>query len=288
MLQAIRWRSFLARDVSYFVSNTADEGREANKVRWDEAVAYHVRSDLYDLPEFRAGRDDIRPFELVELGSVNGLSLLHLQCHLGTDTLSWARHGAQVVGLDFSPAAVEAARQLAEECGLTAEFICTDVHEAREALGGRTFDVVYTGIGALGWLPDLTRWAEVVAGLLRPRGILYLVEIHPIVTGMVGDGRTIEEDIFDAQYTRWDEPGGDYACPEAVFTNTVSYERNHSLSEVISAILGAGLCLELFHEQSYTNARRPWLVKGEDGFYRLPEAWPKYPLTYSLRARRQE
>lgn len=267
------------------MTDLAAEGRELNRAHWDEAVAHHVRSDLYDLAGFRAGRDHIRPFELVEVGGVDGQDLLHLQCHIGTDTLSWARHGARVVGLDFSAPAIAAARQLAEECGLSAEFVCSDVYDAPETLSGRTFDVVYTGIGALNWLPELHTWAQIAAGFLRPGGILYLVEIHPLVIGVAGDGRTIRQDIFEASYARWDEPGGTYASPEADLENTVSYERTHSLSEVVSAILEADLSLELLHEQSYTNAPWPWMTKGQDGFYRLESGWPKYPLTYSLRAR---
>jgi SAM-dependent methyltransferase len=262
------------------------EGRAANLARWEEAVPLHAASDFYDLTGFRAGRDDIRPFELVELGSVAGLDLLHLQCHLGTDTLSWARHGARVVGLDFSPAAIEAATQLAVDCGIDAEFVCADVYDARAALADRSFDIVYTGIGALGWLPDLDEWARVVGGLLRPGGVLYLVEIHPIVFGVLGDGRTLRHDIFEAEYVRWDEKGGTYAAPDATLVNRVTCERMHALSDVISAVLTAGLCVELFHEQSYTNAPWPWTVKGDDGLYRLPEGWPNYPLTYSLLARR--
>ncbi len=185
-----------------------------------------------------------------------GLDLVHLQCHLGTDTLSWARHGARVVGLDFSPAAIETATELAADCQLDAEFVCADVYDALEALAGRTFDIVYTGIGALGCLPNLAGWAHVVAGLLRPGGALYLVEIHPIVVGVGVDGRTLQGDIIEAGYVRCDEPGGTYAAPNAVFTNTTSFERGHALSEVVSAILDAGLSIELFHEQSCTNV--PW------------------------------
>ncbi len=260
--------------------------RAANLARWDEAVPHHVASELYDLAGFRAGRDDIRPFEPAELGPVAGRDLVHLQCHLGTDTLSWARHGAHVVGVDFAPAAIDAAAQLAEDCGLTAEFVCADVYDAPEALSGRTFDIVYTGIGALNWLPDLTAWADVVARLLRPGGVLYLVEIHPIVVGVVEDGRTIGQDILQADYARWDEDGGTYAAPDATFTNTTTFERAHALSDVLSAVLDAGLGIELFHEQSFTNAPWPWTVRGDDGYYRLPDGWSKYPLTYSLRARR--
>lgn len=184
------------------------EGRAANLARWDEAVPHHAASELYDLVGFRAGRDDIRPFEPIELGAVAGRDLVHLQCHLGTDTLSWARRGANVVGVDFAPAAIEAATQLAADCALAAEFVCADVYDAPAALAGRTFDIVYTGIGALGWLPDLTGWADVVAQLLRPGGVLYLVEIHPTVVGVVEDGRTLSQDIFEADYARWDEAGG--------------------------------------------------------------------------------
>jgi len=216
---------------------------------------------------------------------VTDLDLIHLQCHLGTDTLSWARHGARVVGLDFSSEAIKIATRLAVDCGLAAEFVCADVYDAVEALGRRRFDIVYTGIGALGWLPDIGSWAQVVAGLLRPGGVLYLVEIHPIVVGMIGDGRTIGQDILDAEYGAWNRHGT-YAVPDAVLANTVTFEGVHAISDVLTAVLDAGLVLELFHEQSFTNAPWPWTVRGDDGFYRLPSGWPRYPLTFSLRARK--
>ena len=264
------------------------EWLRANRDRWDESAPLHAASDLYDLAGFRHGRDDIRPFELDELGDVGGLDLVHLQCHLGTDTLSWARHGARVVGLDFSPRSLEIARDLAAACGLTAEFVCADVYDASAALSGRRFDVVYTGIGALGWLPDLGSWAQVVAELLRPGGVLYLVEIHPIVFGVVEDGRTIDQDIFDAEFRAFEGADGTYAAPDAHLTNSVTYERGHALGDVVSAVLGTGLVLEMFHEQSYTNAPWPWTVQGPDGYYRLPEGWPRFPLTFSLRARKPQ
>lgn len=174
----------------------------ANLARWDEATPFHAAGSFYDLDGFRSGRQDVRPFDLEELGAVAGLDLVHLQCHLGTDTLSWARHGARVVGLDFSARAVAAARDLARDCGLDAEFVCANVYDAAAALDGRRFDVVYTGIGALNWLPDLDRWARVVADLVRPGGVLYLVEIHPMVQAVVEDGRTLCQDVFEAAYAR--------------------------------------------------------------------------------------
>jgi 2-polyprenyl-3-methyl-5-hydroxy-6-metoxy-1,4-benzoquinol methylase len=261
-------------------------GVRANQARWDEAAPLHAASELYDLDGFLAGHDHIRPFEHDELGPVDGRELLHLQCHVGTDTLSWARHGARVSGLDFSPNAIGIARALATACGISAEFWCADVYDAVAAVEGRKFDIVYTGIGALGWLPDLELWARVVADLLRPDGVLYLVEIHPIVPGVVHDGRTLIQDIFEADFVACEEPGGTYAAPDADMQHTTSYERVHAISDVISAVFDAGLTLELFHEQSYTDAPWPWTERGDDGFFRLPAGWPRYPLTYSLRARR--
>jgi 2-polyprenyl-3-methyl-5-hydroxy-6-metoxy-1,4-benzoquinol methylase len=268
------------------VADEGVEGRAANKARWEESVPLHAASDLYDLATFRAGRDDIRPFERVELGSVQDLDLVHLQCHIGTDTLSWARHGARVVGLDFSAAAIEVATQLALDCGLDAEFVCSDVYDARHALAGRSFDIVYTGIGALGWLHDMGEWARVVDGLLRPGGVLYLVEIHPTALGVMNDGQTLRHDIFEAEYRRWDDKGGTYAAQDATFAHTTTFERIHSLSEVISAVLNVGLTIELVHEQSFTNVPWAWAPRSEDGYYRLPDGWPKFPLTYSLKARK--
>lgn len=257
----------------------------ANQAHWDEAARLHADSGFYDLAGFRAGRDDIRPFELEELGPVEGRELLHLQCHLGTDTLSWARHGARVAGLDFSPHAIRVARELAADCGLEADFWCADVYDAERAVGARRFDIVYTGIGALCWLPDLPRWAETVGRLLRPGGVVYLVEVHPMVQAVVDDGRTITQDVLGAAFTEWRESGGTYAAPEADLEHTQTFERAHALSDVVSAILDVGFTLELLHEQSYTNAPWPWAVQGDDGYYRVPAGSPRFPLTYSLRAR---
>jgi 2-polyprenyl-3-methyl-5-hydroxy-6-metoxy-1,4-benzoquinol methylase len=262
------------------------EWYRANRAMWDESAVLHERSSFYDLARFREGRDHLRPWEPAEVGDVADLELLHLQCHLGTDTLSWARRGARVVGLDFSSRAVDVARRLARDCGLEAEFVCADVYDAPAALGGRTFDVVYTGIGAVNWLPDIDRWARTVAALTAPGGILYLLEIHPLVQALADDGRTIAHDMLAAGPQRWDEAGGTYACPDAALSNTVSYERNHAVGEVATALLSSGLRIEALHEHDATNSPRPWLVKGPDGLYRLPEGWPRYPLLYSLRARR--
>lgn len=161
--------------------------KDWNRDWWDERVPIHVGSEFYDVESFKAGRDPLGPFEVAELGPVEGRTMAHLQCHFGLDSLGWARRGARVAGLDFSRPAVEAAAELARELGLDAEFVCADVHDAAEAFGGRRFEIVYTGGGALNWLPDLDRWAGVVAGLLEPGGTLYLVEFHPVTFAFADD-----------------------------------------------------------------------------------------------------
>src|SRR5260221_9878942 len=159
----------MARPPVLIMTKKKSKWVETNRAWWDERVPSHAQSDFYDMNAFRTGRDDIRPFEAEELGiDPDGIDLLHLQCHLGTDTLSWARRGARVVGLDFSEPAIESARTLAADIGLAdrAEFVRADVFDAVEALDGRTFDVVYTGIGALSWLPDVDTSAQVAAALV--------------------------------------------------------------------------------------------------------------------------
>ena len=261
-----------------------DEHRAVNLAWWQEATVLHQASDFYDLDGFRQGHDPMRPFEVEELGDVAGRDLLHLQCHVGTDSLAWARRGARVVGLDFSSNAVEAARRLASDCALDAEFVRADVYDAGDALGGRRFDIVYTGIGALNWLPDLDRWARVVDTVLRPGGVLYLAEIHPLLFALADDGRSIVRDMVCGSYEALEHPNGTYAVPDAHLDTTETFERNYAISEVFTAVREVGMGVELLHEHSYTNAPWPWAVRGDDGFFRLPPGWPNYPLVYTLMA----
>lgn len=246
-----------------------------------------MSTELYDLSGLVEGRDGLRPWEDEELGSVAGLDLVHLQCHIGTDTIGWARRRANVVGLDLSSQAIEVARGLSTRCGLSMEWVESDVYGAAAALRGRSFDVVYTGIGALGWLPDLNRWAQVVRSLLRPGGVLYLVELHPMWVALIEDGRTVCQHAIDAPFVRWDEEGrASYADPGQPLVNISSFERLHSISDVLSAILSAGLAIELFHEFDVTPAPTPWLERGDDRLFHFPPDVHRFPLTYSLRARR--
>lgn len=264
-----------------------DDWLTANRSMWDERAALHPDTELYDVAGMAAGRDDLRPWEAAELGPVAGLDLVHLQCHIGTDTIGWARRGARTVGVDFSPAAIAAATRLSDACGLAAEWVEADVYDSVAALGGRRFDVVYTGIGALCWLPDLDRWASVVHDLLRPGGALYVVEIHPMWMTHWGDGKTVDQQAIDAPFERWvEEDPRSYADPDTPLQETVSFERLHSIADLISAVLCAGLQLELFHEFDVTPAPTEWLEQRDDRLFHFPEGMHRFPVTYSLKARR--
>lgn len=259
--------------------------RDTNKRMWDERVPIHVASEFYDVAGWKSGRCSLQAFEADELGHVTGKQLVHLQCHFGMDTLSWARRGARVTGLDFSQPAVDAARTLAAEAALDARFVCADVFDAPAALGQR-YDIVYTGIGALIWLDDIRRWAGVVRDLLNPGGCLYLVECHPLTDVFAARSLTAEHGYFhDPAGTVWDEPGT-YADHGAETRANVSVEFRHPISDVLSALLEQGLQLELFHEFDHTAfARWPFMERSADGTFRLPADMPRLPLLYSLRAR---
>ncbi len=267
--------------------NWAEQWREVNRDLWDERVPIHAQGEFYDLPGFVAGRSTLRPFERAELGSVAGSTLIHTQCHIGLDTLSWAREGARVTGLDFSEPAITVARELAGQVGAEADFIVADLYEAVAALGGRQFDIVYTGIGAINWLPDIDGWANVMANLLVEGGTFYMVELHPITEVFGEEELTVERSYFEPGPWLWDEPGT-YADPHAATTQNRSVDWVHGVGDVVSALIGAGLTLELLHEHDYTvSPRWPFLQRAEDRTYRMPEGRPALPLMYSIRARRR-
>jgi SAM-dependent methyltransferase len=256
----------------------------ANRANWNERVAIHVASDFYDVPGFKAGADPLRGFEIEEIGDVTGKSLVHLQCHFGLDTLAWARRGAQVSGLDLSEKAVETATALARECGLEARFLAADVYDAPAVLAD-TYDIVYTGIGALVWLPDVRRWAEVVAALLKPGGFLYLSEFHPFAD-ILDDatGSTVTFDYFDTDPHIYDEPYT-YTGSKAL-TNTTSVQFQHPLGEVISALAAAGLRIDFLHEHDHTLFKRFESLEARGRGYQLPEGRPRIPLMFSVKASR--
>jgi SAM-dependent methyltransferase len=264
-----------------------DDWLTTNRAHWDERVALHVASPFYDVEGFKAGKPQLLPFEVDELGPLDGLAVVHLQCHFGLDTLDMARlhPTVTVTGLDFSVPAIEAANRLAEQVRLAdrSRFVVGEVYRAAEALGGRTFDVVYTGKGSLLWLPDIDRWASVVHGLLAPGGFLYLSEFHPVAEALGDDQPAPAYDYFAREPT-WFEVAGSYAAASAVTSHNTGAEWHHPLGRIISALLATGFELELFHEWDFTMYRQfPWLVQGDDGRWHWPGPGT-LPLMYSLKA----
>jgi SAM-dependent methyltransferase len=220
-----------------------------NRSLWDGWTKIHAGSAFYDVDGFRTGALTLKAIELERVGAVAGKDLLHLQCHFGLDTLSWARLGARATGVDFSHAAIRLAQALAAEQKLDARFVCADVTAL--PLRSGQFDIVYTSYGVLPWLPNLQQWAGNAARCLRAGGVFHLIEFHPLA-GMLGDdARTMVLPYFAA-----DEPAryrvrGSYADPAAPFEHD-SYEWAHSLSETLAALLDAGLRLTSLAEYAYS------------------------------------
>jgi len=257
---------------------------ETNRDSWNERVPIHVASGFYDVDGFKAGRSVLRPYELKDVGSVRGKALVHLQCHFGIDTLAWAKRGARVVGVDFSAPAVAAATRLAAEMGVRAQFVVANVYDASRVLR-RQFDVVYTGRGALCWLPDVRRWAAVVARLLRPGGLFYLTEFHPLEWVFAEDSLEVKYDYFTPATGFVHTQSGSYADPAAPTTHDETVQWNHGIGDVVTALLVAGLDIQLVREHDTTDFRRwPFLVPAEQGTWRMPDGMHSLPLMYTIRA----
>jgi SAM-dependent methyltransferase len=261
-----------------------DKHMQTNLARWDELVAVHKCARYaYDLDAFRAGRSTLRPIELEEVGDVRGKRLLHLQCHFGMDTISWARQGAAAVGVDFSSEAISLARQLDAELGAGAEFVCSNVYDLPDALEG-TFEIVFSSYGVLCWLPDLTAWGKVISHFLAPGGFFYIVDGHP-VSGMFGDdgGLVASEPYFDIGPIE-ETCDGSYADRGAVVEHRTAYEWQHSLSDIINALTGRGLHIEFLHEFPFSMFQRlPSMVPGEDEWWHVP-GHDNVPFLFSLKA----
>jgi SAM-dependent methyltransferase len=228
------------------------------------------------------------PLEREEVGDVAGKSLLHLQCHFGLDTLSWARLGAQVTGVDFSEEAITLGRALSDELGIEADFICSDLYDLPTVLTGQ-FDIVFTSYGVLCWLPDLTRWAEIIAHFLRPGGTFYIAEIHPFAAVFYDEEDAESLEVFYPYFhtpepLRFEEEGS-YAVPDTQVVHTVTYEWPHSLGDVINSLISAGLQIEFLHEFPYAcYGMFPFLEQDEDGWWRSKDRDGSIPMTFSLKA----
>lgn len=281
-----------------------------NAANWDARADVHVGPDGYDLARIADPQwiSQVVQFDRPRLGEVAGLDAVHLQCHLGTDTISLARLGATMTGVDLSGRSLQHARTIAERAGVQVDYVQADVYSAVEALAGRDFDLVYTGVGALCWLPDIGRWAQVVARLLRSGGRLFVRDGHPVLNTLVGV--TVRDHHPDRDQQPWISGPGQatpalelpywenehglswseeqtYAGSGTV-TSPVSQEWNHALSEIVMAVLDAGLRLELLveHDSVPWEAQPGLMVVDEAGEWRLKDRPERLPASFTLVARK--
>lgn len=262
--------------------------RRLNRAYWDERVPLHAASSFYDVSGFLSGRDVLRPFEPDEVGDARGKRLLHLMCHIGLDTLCWARRGATVIGLDFSQPALDTAADIATRAGLgSARFVAADIYGAAEALAGETFDIVYTGAGVMQWIPDIDRWAATVASLVAPDGFFYITDYHPFID-IVDDGVLgLRRGYLDRGPFIEDEPGS-YTGRADTSANTI-VKWTHHIGSVVNALATAGLRIEFLHEFGYSDVAMFFgLERGDDGLWRFPSERFQIPLMFSLRAANDE
>jgi len=274
-----------------------DQYFEANKELWNKRTVVHKDSAFYDLAGFKAGKDVLTPIELNEVGDVKGKKMLHLQCHFGMDSLNWARLGADVTGVDLSDEAIREAKRLNDELGLDAKFICCNVYDLHPQniesskvshQGGDlegAFDIVFTSYGVVGWLPDLDKWAELISYHLKAGGIFYMAEFHPVVW-MFDDEFTHIKYYYDNMELIVVDSQGTYTDREASI-QAKEYSWNHSISEVLNALIKQGLQLEHFNEFMYS----PYpcfsnLTGGEDGKWYIKGMEGKIPMVYSVKARK--
>jgi SAM-dependent methyltransferase len=264
---------------------------ETNRRHWDELVPFHVQpNSIYDVASFKRGRSTLMAVERDEVGDIGGKTLLHLQCHFGMDTLSWAREGASATGVDFSPQAIGVARSLASELSIDARFIESDIYELPRTLDA-TFDVVFASYGVLCWLPDFAAWARIAASFAKPGGFVYIIDDHPISQALAENAAAsslrLDFPYFAAAGAIMAESDGSYAT-DAKLENRRSYEFNHDLGEIISALVDSRLQVEFLHEFPFAGWQRlPSLQQGSDGYWRLPdEDRLKLPFLFSVKARK--
>ena len=251
-----------------------------NKTAWNQKTMYHLDSDFYALPAFIEGKSSLNEIELSLIGEISGKTILHLQCHFGQDSLSLARMGAKVTGIDFSEAAIEAAKNLALQLALDTTFVLTDVYNVPECITEK-FDLVFTTYGTIGWLPDLEKWANVAAKMLKPGGKFLLVDFHPFVWTLDDDFKQVHYHYFNEEAII-EKTTGTYADRNApIEIETVGF--NHSLSEIINNLIQSGLTIDCLNEYPYSPySCFPNLTEIEPRKFIFTHFGSKIPMVYAI------
>jgi 2-polyprenyl-3-methyl-5-hydroxy-6-metoxy-1,4-benzoquinol methylase len=255
---------------------------EENKKLWNQRTVVHKDSSFYDVPSFLQGKSSLTEIERREIGDIKGKKILHLQCHFGMDSLSLARMGADVTGVDLSDTAIEEGRKLNDQLSLNAKFICCNVYDLKDHLNEQ-FDIVFTSYGVIGWLPDLNKWADIISHYLKPGGFFYMAEFHPVVWMFDEDFKEVKYYYHNQEIIEIDSQGT-YTDREAD-VHGKEYSWNHSISEVLNVLLSQKLQLQFFNEYPYS----PYpcfknVVQGSDGNWRVLGLEDKMPMVYSLKA----
>jgi len=258
---------------------------------WNELAELHFNTSFYDVDSVKNGKDTLLRLDTEVLGDVTGLALLHLHCHFGLDTISWARRGAISSGVDISPRAIELARQLVGETEVSANFFCGDVSGLSKLLISK-FDIVWAVEGIVSWIPDLKLWMQEAANSLKPDGVLYLRDFHPVAEVFANDELLpqISHSYFSSKRcVKASDELGTYADRQAILRQDVHFEWQHSLSDIISALLQAGFVILEFKEYPYcTYQSHKFLIKEEDDCWVFPSSGGNFPLMFSVLARRSD
>jgi SAM-dependent methyltransferase len=289
---ADRYSDSLAAPCGGLAWGIIDDALELNRARWDALAAVHGQDVVYDSEGLVAGRYDLREAEAAAVAQaapdLRGRDVVHIQCHIGFDTIALARGGARVTGVDFSPVSLAKAADLAERCGVEIEWVQADAVALPDSLRGR-FDIAYATIGAICWIEDIGAWMRSAAATLRPGGRVVLVEVHPLYMMIEAGADPLRLDFpyaFDGP-RRFDDPGS-YADPDANVPVTAEVVYAHSLGEVVNAAIAAGLRIDTLREHLETDLdpRGDMLTQGEDGHYRLEVSGERLPILFTLIATR--
>jgi SAM-dependent methyltransferase len=276
------WLTFA--QMPHEVEDNIPEYFDSNRSLWNKRAEVHFNSDFYNVKSFKEGKSSLNKIEIDEMGDVQGKTLLHLQCHFGMDTISWAKRGAITTGLDFSENAIGLARKLADELKEDVRFVCCNVYDAKQHLNEK-YDIIYTSYGTIGWLPDLKKWAQVIAELLKPDGMFYMVDFHPIIWMFDNNFEFLKYSYFNSGEPIIEENNSYAVKDESIYGK--EYGWNHSISEILSALLDSGLSLSFFNEHSYS----PYnsfsnMVETAPGQWKIKHLQDKIPMLFSLAAKK--
>lgn len=261
-----------------------DKKLEINRTNWNERTPIHAASKFYDVDGFKGGRITLNKVEQEELGDVSGKTLLHLQCHFGMDTMSWARLGANATGVDLSDVAIYLARSLNDELDLDVEFIESNVFDLPNVLD-KKYDIVFTSVGVLSWISDIDKWASVVAHFLKSGGTFYIMDFHPLLgilePTMSGEMKPVDNYWYEERFFAGNEPS--YAGAGVI--ESPVYEWQHSLGEIVTALVSAGLRMEFLHEFPFCAYRAfPIMEKDLEGWWRFTKNNDSIPQMFSIKA----